>query len=354
MLTSARRSKSSPVTMELQPLEPRRLFSTVYAQTNLTSDGAVSAEWTDPNLKNPWGIAFSPSNPFWISDNATGKATVYDSTGDLELTVTVPGATGGTSGPTGQVANASSGFVISKAGQSAPASFIFASVDGAISGWNENVDASNAVIGVNNSAAGAVYTGLAIGTLKHKPILYAADFAKGVVEMYDGGFHHLKQHSSFSDPNLPAGYSPFNVQNLGGGIIGVTFAKVGSDGRDAKGKNHGIVDLFSTNGVLLRRMARGNEFNSPWGITFAPSDFGQFSNDLLVGMLGSGRIAAFQPKTGKFLGYINDNTGLPIANPGLWAITFGNGTTAGSTDDLFFTAGINNEVDGLFGKIDMT
>ena len=345
-------ARQASVSTMIEALEPRKLFST-YAQTNLVSDGFVSAAHTDVNLKNPWGIAFSASEPFWISDNGSGKTSVFDASGDTELTVSIPGGGGGTAGPTGQVANTSSGFVISKAGQSAPATFIFAGVDGAITGWSENVDPSNAVIAADNSAASAVYTGLAIGTLKHKPILYTADFHNGVVAMYDGNFHHMKQHSAFSDPDLPAGYAPFNVQNLGEGIIGVTFAKVGSDGRDAKGRNHGIVDLFSTNGVLLRRMARGNELNSPWGITFAPADFGQFSNDLLVGMLGSGRVAAFQPKTGKFLGYINDSTNLPIANPGLWAITFGNDGSAGSSDTLFFTAGLNNEADGLFGKIDL-
>jgi len=199
----------------------------------------------------------------------------------------------------------------------------------------------------------ASYKGLAIGILKHQPIPYAANFHAGVVERYDGSFHHLRQHSAFADPSLPAGYAPFNVQNLGGGIIGVSFAKVGPTGDDVPGRGHGVVDLFSTSGVLLRRMIRGPYMNSPWGMTFAPASFGVFANQMLVGMFGSGRIAVFQTKTGKFLGYVNDNSGLPIHNDGLWALTFGNGGSAGSKDTLFFTAGLNDEADGLFGKVDV-
>lgn len=339
----------------VEPLEARQLFSTVYHQTNLVSDGAVAAAHTDPDLKNPWGVSFLPSGPWWISDNGTSKTTVYDSTGNKVLSVNIPGGGGQDSAPTGQVQNPfGNAFMITKNGVTKPATFIFAGEDGGITGWNDQVDEANAVMAVDNSVNQASYKGMAIGILKHKARLYLANFKTGVVEMWDGNFHHLKQHSAFADPNLPAGYAPFNVQNLGNGIIGVTFAKVGPTGDDVAGRGHGVVDFFSTSGVLLRRMRRGTYMNSPWGMTLAPSTFGDFAGDLLVGMFGSGRIAAFHPKTGKFLGYVNDNTNLPVHNDGLWALSFGNGGSAGSTDTLFFTAGLNDEADGLFGKIEVT
>ena len=345
------------MTTTFELLEPRRLFAgvpagNVFVQTNIVSDGFVTAAHTDVDLKNPWGVSFLPSGPFWISDNGTSKTTVYDSTGSKALSVNIPGAGGQASAPTGQVQNPfSNAFVVTKGMASGAATFIFAGEDGGISGWNGSVDEANAVIAVDNSASMASYKGLAIGILKHQPMLYAANFHSGVVEMYNGSFHRLKQHSAFSDPNLPAGYAPFNVQNLGGGIIGVTFAKVGPTGDDVAGRGHGVVDLFSTAGVLLRRMRRGNYLNSPWGMTFAPASFGPWANDLLVGQFGSGRIAVFHPKTGKFLGFVNDNTDLPIHNSGLWALSFGNGGSAGPTSTLFFTAGLNDEADGLFGSI---
>jgi uncharacterized protein (TIGR03118 family) len=248
----------------------------------------------------------------------------------------------------------SNAFIVHKGMASGAATFIFAGEDGGISGWNDSVDEANAVIAVDNSASHASYKGLAIGILKHHPMLYAANFHTGVVEMYDGSFHHLKQHSAFSDPTLPVGYAPFNVQNLGGGIIGVSFAKVGPTGDDVAGRGHGVVDLFSTSGVLLRRMIRGNYMNSPWGMTIAPAGFGPFAHQLLVGMFGSGRIAVFNLKTGKFMAYVNDHTNLPIHNDGLWALQFGNGGEAGPTTSLFFTAGLNDEADGLFGSITLS
>jgi len=222
----------------VEPLESRRLFASVFVQTNLVSDGAVPAAHTDADLKNPWGVSFLPTGPWWISDNGTHKTTVYDQGGSKILNVNIPGGGGEDSAPTGQVQNPSSGFVITKNGVSKPATFIFVGEDGGITGWNDQVDEANAVMARDNSGSNASYKGLAIGTLKHKPILYAANFAGGVVEMYGPTFNHLKQHSAFSDPNLPAGFAPFNVQNLGGGIIGVTFAKKGTDGDDVAGRGH--------------------------------------------------------------------------------------------------------------------
>jgi uncharacterized protein (TIGR03118 family) len=192
-----------------------------------------------------------------------------------------------------------------------------------------------------------------MATLKHQPILYVTDFQNGKVQMYDGNFALIGRKGAFKDPNLPVGYAPFNVQNIGGAIV-VTFAKQdASHTGDVAGRGHGVVDIFSTNGVLLRRMQRGKFMNSPWGVAIAPPSFGDFAGDLLIGMFGSGRIAAFHPKNGHFLGYVNDNTALPIHNDGLWAISFGNNAGAGSASTLYFAAGLNDEADGLFGKIEV-
>ena len=341
-----------------ESLEARRLMAAVpagnvYHQTNIVSDGAVTAAMTDPDLKNPWGVSFLPSGPLWVSDNGTSKTTVYDSTGNKVLSVNIPGGGGAASAPTGQVANTSGAFVITKNGNSAPATFIFAGEDGGITGWNQSVDEANAVMAKDNSASQASYKGLAIGILKHKPMLYAANFHSGQVEMYDGTFTRVTRKGAFVDPHLPAGFAPFNVQNLGFGLIGVSFAKRGTNGDDVAGRGHGVVDLFSTSGVLLRRMSRGNFMNSPWGMTLAPADFGPFAGDLLVGMFGSGRIAVFHPRTGKFFGYLDDSTGMPVHNDGLWALQVGNNGLGGSSKTLYFTAGLNDEADGLFGSVDV-
>src|SRR5262245_59449943 len=220
-MSAPRQASAAPM---FESLETRRLFS-VYAQTNLVSDGAVSAAHTDASLKNPWGMSSSPTGPWWISDNGTSKTTVYDSTGAKSLSVNIPGGGGGASAPTGQVQNPTNQFVITSGNQSGPPTFIFLGEDGGITGWNGAVS-NEAVMAKDNSAAQASYKGAAIGILKHKPILYAANFHSGVVEMYNGSFTRLKQGSAFADGHLPAGYAPFNVQNLGNGIIGVTFAKV--------------------------------------------------------------------------------------------------------------------------------
>jgi len=341
------------MTATLERLESRRLFAaTGYVQTNLVSDGFVHAAHVDKDLKNPWGIAFTATGPFWISDNGTSKTTIYDKSGNRQFAVKIPGGGGHASAPTGQVFNSSSSnFIVKKGAKSGAALFIFAGEDGAISGWNSSVDSANAVIAVDNSKLKASYKGLAIGTVSGKPRLYAANFHSGVVEMYDGSFKRIAQGNAFKDTTLPKGYAPFNVQNLGNGMIGVTYALVGADGDDVSGANHGAVDLYTTAGVLIRRLVRGNYMNSPWGLTMAPSTFGKFANDLLVGEFGSGRITAFNPTTGAFIGYVSDKSGNPIHDDGLWALTFGNGGSAGSKNTLFFTAGLNHEADGLFGQI---
>jgi uncharacterized protein (TIGR03118 family) len=337
----------------IQRLEPRRLFASVFVQTNLVSDGFVPAAVTDVDLKNPWGLAYLPSGPFWVADNGTSKSTAYNGAGvKQQFNVNIPGGGGLPATPTGIVANSSSSFYVGSGDKVGPAKFIFVGEDGGISGWNESVDANNAMLAVDNYLS-ASYKGATIATFMHSPVLYVTDFKNGKVQMYDRNFQLMGRKGAFKDPNLPIGYAPFNVQDIGGAIV-VTYAKKGADGVDVPGRGHGVVDIYSTGGALLRRMQRGKFLNSPWGIALAPATFGQFAGDLLIGQFGSGRIAAFHPKNGKFLGYVNDNTGLPIQNNGLWAVSFGNNGAAGSANTLFFTAGLNDEADGLFGKIELT
>jgi uncharacterized protein (TIGR03118 family) len=326
-------------------------FAQRYLQTNLVSDIPGMAVVTDPNLVNPWGISFSPTGPFWVSDNGTGVSTLYLSDGTpISLIVTVPPPTGGTppSAPTGQVFNGTKDFMISGNGASGPAFFIFATEDGTISGWNPSVDPTNAVLVVDNSALEAVYKGLASAQTSKGSFLYAANFRGGVVEQYDTNFQLVK---TFTDTEVPPRYAPFGIRNINNKLY-VTFAEQDEDKKDdVPGPGHGFVDIFDTNGNKLQRLISRGQLNSPWGLALAPSNFGKFSGDLLVGNFGNGHINAYDSKTGKALGALLDSKGNVLSIDGLWALTFGNGGSAGKTNELFFSAGINGEADGLFGKL---
>jgi len=347
------------VVSTVESLEPRRLFAgtpagNVFTQTNLVSDGFVTAAHTDTDLKNPWGMASSPVGPFWVSDNGTSKTTLYDGAGNKNsLIVSIPGCGGMASAPTGQVFNPTSAFKVTKGNATGPATFIFVGEDGGITGWNAEVDATNAVMAVDNSAVNASYKGVTMGTVKHLPRLYATNFASGRIEMYDGSFKRIGSKIAFKDNLIAAGYVPFNVQNLNG-LIYVTYALRGSNGDDVGGRGHGYVDVYSTSGVLLRRFRHGTFMNSPWGLAVAPSSFGPFAGDIIVGMFGSGRMAVMNPGTGKFMGFLDKADGFPIQNDGLWAIRTGNGGSGGDTDKLYFTAGPNDEADGLFGSVQIS
>jgi uncharacterized protein (TIGR03118 family) len=276
--------------------------------------------------------------------------------------VTIPLPGGGPGGaPTGNVFNPTSGFVISQGGASGPGQFLFATEDGTISGWNPAVDPAHALIAVDRSAVrqgkfvGAVYKGLALAPSGSGSFLYATDFRFGVVEQFDAQFHLVR---SFTDPVLAEDcplpgqcFAPFGIQNIGGDLF-VSFAlqnKAHHD--DVGGAGNGFVDVFDTSGTLKGRFASMGSLNSPWGLALAPAGFGTFSNDLLVGNFGDGRINAFDPSTGKFLGQLQDPAGHPIAINGLWGLAFGNGGLAGDTTTLFFASGLNDEADGLFGSI---
>jgi uncharacterized protein (TIGR03118 family) len=326
-----------------------------YTRTDLTTDNAsVSpAPNIDPNLVNPWGMARSSGSPWWISDNGTSLSTLYDSTGLAKsLVVSIPapdGQPGGT--PTGAVFNYTGAFEVAS-GLSAV--FLFATEDGTISGWNPGANATNAIIKVNHSG-NAVYKGLAIASTAQGPRLYATNFQSGGVEVFEGHFHLIHVGGGFLDPNLPANYAPFGIQNVGGNIV-VTFAhrKPGSHDED-HGPGLGFVDVFDTSGRLLLRLQHGSYFNAPWGIAQAPGDFGPFSHRLLIGNFGDGWIHAFNAISGKLEGTILDPTGAPIAIGGLWGLSFGGeNANSGLATELFFTAGANDEADGIFGKLTAT
>jgi uncharacterized protein (TIGR03118 family) len=333
--------------------------TTIYSQTNLVSDGAVTAKHTDENLKNPWGLAFGAGvfseSPFWVANNGTGTSTAYDGSGNTVVSpFNIPAAIGlpGPGLPTGVVGNPTNRFIVKQTGLSGPAEYVFATEDGTISGWNFSVDPNNAIKMVDRSSAGAVYKGLTIAHNGSSDFLYVADFHNRAIDVFDNKFRFQTSFADkFNDQTIPANFAPFNVQNIGGKLY-VAYAKQDATGHDdVAGAGNGIVDVFKPDGSLIRRLVTNGKLNSPWGFAIAPSNFGKFSKDLLVGNFGDGKINAFSATNGKFLGVLKNSQGKPIVNDGLWGITFGSGHGAGKTNVLYFAAGLNEESDGLFGSI---
>jgi|HubBroStandDraft_6_1064221.scaffolds.fasta_scaffold142221_2 uncharacterized protein (TIGR03118 family) len=319
-------------------------FAQRYSQTNLVSDTPGVAAVTDPNLVNPWGMSSSSSSPFWVSDAGTGLSTLYTGSGSIvPLVVNIPGPAGSTtpSTPTGQVFNGTANFVVSENGVSGAAAFLFVTINGTIAGWNPSVDLTHAVTAVDNSALGAVYTGLASANTTKGSFLYAANFQDGSVEVYDSNFQLVK---TFTDTDLPSGYAPFGIRNIKGKLY-VAFAK------QSAGAGRGFVDVFDIHGNKISTLISHGALNNPWGLALAPADFGKFSNALLVGNFGNGRINAYDPATGASLGPLLDWNGKPLWIDGLWAIAFGNGKAAGSRSALYFTAGPDEGAHGLFGEL---
>ena len=317
----------------------------VFHQTNLVSDVAGSGATTvDPNLVNPWGIVFGPTGVLWVSNNGTGTSTLYDAAGTMVTPiVTVPGAAPGSTGvPTGIVFNSTSNFVIPNAGA---ALFIFAGEDGTISAWNAS-KTTNATIVADRSSVNAVYKGIAMASNGGANFLYLSDFRNNRIDVFDQSFQFV---SSFTDATIPAGYAPFGIANIGGKLF-VTFAKQkGPDNEDDDaGVGNGFVDVFNADGSLSRRFASNGRLNSPWAIAQAPSGFGPFSGDILIGNFGDGTIGAYDPATGALVDVLRDANANPIAIDGLWGLTFGPGV--GSTT-LYFAAGPNAESHGLVGTL---
>jgi uncharacterized protein (TIGR03118 family) len=339
--------------------------SQFYAQHNILSDIPGLADHTDANVVNAWGLDAGPTTPWWIADNGTGKSTLYNvATDTIPATFTVPGAGGAQGNPTGLIFNGGTGFVVDNGvGSPAAARFIFSSEDGTISAFKGNPIVT-VVPNANALAHGAIYKGLAIDSRTAGQHLYATDFHNAKVDVFDTSFHLVTLSGNFTDPNLPAGFAPFGIQNIGGKLY-VTYALQDADAEDdVAGPENGFVDAYDLDGNLIQRVASAGELNSPWGLALAPEGFGRFSGDLLVGNFGNGRIHAFDPNRltsdGEFeaVGLLHSAAGRPIQIDGLWALQFGHGTTTvganGLTTTLFFTAGPSDEDHGLFGSIVLT
>ncbi|MFO0953063.1 MAG: TIGR03118 family protein [Isosphaeraceae bacterium] len=311
-----------------------------FVQQNLVSNIAGNATFTDASLKNPWGIASSGTSPFWVSNQVTGNTTLYNTAGQPQaLVVTIPGTPSTPpSGPTGQVFNSTTDFLLSN---NARATFIFANLNGSISGWN---GAAGTTALVMASTPGSVYTGLGLISNSTGNFLLAADDANGRIDVFDGTFKATSLAGQFIDPTLPSGFKAYNVQ-LVNGTVYVTYESA---------TGGGVVNAFDVNGNFLRRISLngpGGPLQSPWGIAVAPNSFGTLGGKLLVGNHQDGRISIFDPTSGAFLGQLSDQNGNPLSTPGLWGLRFGNGGNGGAANVLYFTAGINNGADGVFGSI---
>jgi uncharacterized protein (TIGR03118 family) len=315
-----------------------RASQTFFTIVPLVSDQQGQAKFTDPNLINAWGLAQGPGNaPVWVTDTGTGLSTVYDQkTGkNTGLVVTIPSGA-----PTGNAyVPSGAGFQISENGKKGDAEFLFDSLSGVISGWNSSVDATNAVPAFDGSAQGDAFTGLALDA--STGLLFAADVANNKVDVFDNKFN-LK--TSFTDTSLPAGYAPFNVAIFNGDVY-VAYTLGGGAGFHKPKGGPGYVDIFDESGNLLKQLIKGGPLDAPWGMAMAPSSFGSFAGAFLVGNLDDGKINAFNPTSGKFLGALSTKKGQPIVISGLWALD------AIPKGAITFAAGPNGYADGLLGQI---
>jgi len=323
-------------------------FTVNALRSNVTAEGSNPA---DSDLQNGWGIAAPPMGPWWVSDNGTDKSTLYDGNGVKQTRVVsiVDGA------PTGIVFNGNGGFpVTGPTGVTGSSLFIFAAESGTISGWSPTADGTHSIQGAHRD--GAVFKGLALAQNNGQWQIYATDFSgSGKVDVFNSSWGTGTASGGFVDPNLPSGYAPFGIQNVGGNHLVVTFAKQEAGSEDEEHhQGFGVVDMFDADGNLLSRIATHGQLNAPWGIAMAPAGFGPFGGDLLIGNFGDGQINAYhQAADGSWerAGGLRDSQGRQISIDGLWGIGFGNGHTSGPSTTLYFAAGPNDEADGLFGSI---
>jgi uncharacterized protein (TIGR03118 family) len=371
---AARRTRTSPrrrakLRPRLEAIEDRCLMSTAVVQTNLVSDDTrfTPAQVQDANLVNPWGLAASPTGAWWVANEGTGTSTLYKTSTSPTATVSLvagvpPSSTSSPHGaPTGIVYNPGGGFDVSENGKTGSSEFLFATADGTISGWSPSVDPTHAIVEATDP--GAIDLGLAIATdHEGQTLLYAADFAKGTIDVYSQSFQLVTTLAGkFTDPNLPADYHPFNIQVINNRLY-VEYAPIDDVLAGTAAPGEGAVDLYNADGQLQQRLIGPNDthINQPWAIAKAPSNFGSFSHDLLVGNFGDGTINAFDPKNGHFVGKLKNAKGQPIAITHLWGLAFGNGGAAGPKNTLYFTAGLtshlapsDNPFHGLFGSLRM-
>ena len=322
-----------------------------FTATGLVTDNQAlnPAKLTDPGLKNAWGMAYAPNGPFWVSSNGAGTSPLYSvdpatqATAKQALTISIPGG-----GVTGQVFNSTASFNGNR--------FLFVSENGSVSGWRPALGTTGLINAETIAPASTdnIYKGAATGSVSGQnagDYLYAANFKAGTVDVYKGTTSAPALTGSFTDPSLPAGYAPFNVQNLNGSLY-VTYALQDADKEDeVAGLGLGFVDKYNLNGDFAGRVASGGTLNAPWGVATAPSSFGPMAGDLLVGNFGDGHINIYDPNTHAFLGQVLDASNKPLAVDGLWALSPGNDTLAGSSSLLYFTAGPNEEAHGLFGVL---
>ena len=327
----------------------------IFAAKALVSDIAGVAPTTDANLINAWGLVFNPTGASWIANAGTSTSTLYDGNGVKQsLVVSVnPGALGAAK-PTGIVFTGSAtDFKISSGGATGPSRFIFSGQAGTIAAWAPTVDGTHALTVVDNGASGAVYKGLAIANANGANLIYATDFKNNHIDVFDANFQPVTLAASFKDPAVPAGYAPYGIQTVGTSIF-VSYAQQDATGKiQVKGAGLGMVSQFDTSGKLIKDLVMpGGVLNAPWGLAVAPANFGTFSNNLLVGNFGDGKINAFDVSTGKLLGSVSDSTGAPLVIDGLWALQFGNGVLSQPTNTLFYTAGPQGTTHGQYGRVD--
>ncbi len=345
----------------VENLEDRLVLTAFFLQTNLTSDIPGNASFSDPNLQNAWGVAFAPGGPLWIANNNTGTTTLYNPLGQPQSITgsgpasvigipTPSGVSNGVATPDGLVYNGTSSFDVSLDGVTGPSTFIFATEDGTISGWNDVVSPDHAVLAVPSPINGAVYKGLALISNAGGNFLLATNFHDGTIDVFNSSFTKVNLSGSFTDPNLPAGFAPFNVQEIGGQIY-VTYALQDAAKHDpVGGAGNGFVDIFDTNGNFVSRFASQGTLNAPWGIVQAPAGFGTFGGDILVGNFRDGHISAYTTG-GAFQGQLQDASGNPLVIDGLWTLVFGGGGQSGDPNTLYVTAGPSAETHGLLASL---
>jgi len=325
-----------------------------FATTTLVSDGTITAPHTDAHLVNAWGMAFNPTGFVWVNDNGSNFSTLYDGNGvPQSLVVAIPAGAAGEAHPTGIVFNGTQDFKVTQNAVTGAAAFIFVGEAGTVSGWSPAVNRNSSITVVDGGATGPVYKGLAIGKVGTANFIYAADFRNGAIDVFDGTFTKVISPGGFRDPNLPAGYAPFNIQAIGDRLY-VAYAKRATGATDeTPGAGLGVVAVFDMAGNYVKELTTGGVLNAPWGLAQAPANLGTFSNAILVGNFGDGKINAFDPNTGAWMGALSKTDGSPIVIDGLWGFAFGNGVNSQPVTTLFFAAGPANEAHGVYGRIDM-